>query len=93
MKKTLWQGRRVFSLIFALFIFLSYTTTGVKAEQKISVQKNVSTLSKDNKFPQLMLKDSVFNAGEIYGGKEVTHSFTIANKGGVDLLIASVKPG
>ena len=43
--------------------------------------------------PDMFLKNSEYDVGEVYEGTPVTHTFIITNRGKGDLVIQSVKPG
>lgn len=58
-----------------------------------TVEKNQQSKVKGEKLPEIFLETSEYDAGEVYEGTSVTHSFIIKNKGKGDLLIKKVKPG
>ena len=43
--------------------------------------------------PDMFLKNSEYDVGEVYEGTPVTHTFIIKNRGKGDLVLQSVKPG
>ena len=43
--------------------------------------------------PDMFLKNSEYDVGEVYEGTPVTHTFIITNRGKGDLVLQSVKPG
>lgn len=53
------------------------------AEEKASAQAE----------PQISFESTHYDAGEIWEGKEVIHTFTIKNTGTAQLTIEKVKPG
>jgi len=57
---------------------------GVKKQQTEAVSANQ---------PEIVIERKDYDAGEVYEGAEVVHSFIVKNKGKGELLINKVKPG
>ena len=45
------------------------------------------------KLPEIFLETADHDAGKVYAGTVVTHTFIVKNKGEGELLIKSVRPG
>lgn len=50
-------------------------------------------LAQDNPKPKLVIKEPVFDAGEINEGKILKHTFEVYNHGNAVLEIRNVRPG
>jgi len=49
--------------------------------------------AQEAKKPKLVIKEPIFDAGEIDEGKVVKHSFSVYNSGDTTLEIKNVRPG
>ena len=49
--------------------------------------------AQEKKGPRLLVKEKVFDAGEIDEGKPIEHAFIVSNEGDEVLKIEKVKPG
>jgi len=88
-------------LIIACFLATSLSFRSLRAEEgiikEVTVQKKTteSTQSQSSKKnqPSISFDATTFDAGEVWEGDTVTHSFTVKNTGTGELTIKSVKPG
>ena len=62
------------------------------ATKKEGVKKQPSEAASANQ-PEIRIETKEYEAGEVYVGNEVVHSFIVKNKGKGELLINKVKPG
>ena len=69
------------------------------ADQRIKVTVQPKTdettpeKSSDQNQPHITIESSQFDAGDVWEGETVTHTFKVKNTGTGELLIKSVKPG
>ena len=64
----------------------------VKKKEVETSQENSPNSSQENQ-PQISINSSTYDAGEVWEGDTVSHSFTVKNTGTAVLNIKSVKPG
>jgi len=59
---------------------------------KEGVKKQQPMIASENQ-PEIYIEKAKHDAGEVYEGSEIVHSFIVKNKGQGELRIARVKPG
>ena len=88
-------------LIIACFLATSLSFRPFSAEEGIiksvtvKEKKSENTKSQSSKKdqPRISFETTTFDAGEVWEGDTVTHSFAVKNTGTAVLNIKSVKPG
>jgi len=78
-------------LCFTHYLWSQETPKKIASEEqkgKITPKEN----SEQNQ-PHLTITDIQYNAGDVYEGNEIAHSFAVKNTGTAELLIKDVKAG
>jgi len=55
--------------------------------------KNKHAQAPEQDRPRISFDSKVYDAGDVWEGESVTHSFTVKNTGTAELTIKKVKPG
>ena len=71
---------------------ISATVTPKSEINKQKVEGQKGKTSGENQ-PAILIEQRMFDAGEVWEGDMVTHSFIVKNTGKAELNISNVKPG
>jgi len=65
----------------------------VQMQPKKAAENKAEKAPASGKQPAISFDSNQFDAGEVWEGDIVTHSFTVKNTGKAELTISNVKPG
>ena len=90
-------GGYIFMSTLLMMLILKGALFAGQPETTPSVSMQKTDAGPDNggtpPLPDMFLENSEYDAGEVYEGTPVTHTFIITNRGKGDLVLQSVKPG
>ena len=86
-----------FCFLVASWYFYSWAGTGEGAKKVISLdQQKAESQQKETPaqtYPKISFDATNYDAGEVWEGEKVSHTFIVRNKGTAQLNIAKVKAG